>query len=67
MVESDLSSNSGFTIVSTPPVKPVGGNSGKEDTPGNRRRAARSRQTKEDEWDAAEVPEVPAHQIDKQA
>jgi len=67
MVESDLSSNLVFTIVSTPPVKLVGGNSGKEDTPGNRRRAARSRQTKEDEEDSAEVPEVPAHQIDKLA
>jgi hypothetical protein len=67
MVESDLSSNLGFTIVSTPPVKPVGGNSGKEDTLGNRRRAARSRQTKEDEGDYTEVPEIPAHQIDKLA
>ena len=71
MVESNMSSDLSLGIASTPSVKPVGENSGEEDTPGNRRRAARSRQRKEkekeDEGASAEVPEIPAHQIDKLA
>ena len=69
MVESNMSSDLSLGIAFTPSVKPVGENSGEEDTPGNRRRAARSRQRKEkeDEGASAEVPEIPAHQIDKLA
>ena len=67
MLESKMSSNLSLGIVSAPPVKPVGGNSGKESMPGNPRRGGRSRKMMEDEGDSADVPETPPHQIDKLA
>ena len=67
MVESNVSSDSIFGIASTPSVKPVGGNSGKDNAPGNARHHGRSRKTTEDEGDGSEVPEMPPHQLDKLA
>ena len=67
MVESNMSSDLSLGIVSTPSVKALGGNSGKENVPGNSRHNGRSRKNTEDERDASEVPEIPPHQIDKLA
>ena len=67
MVESNVSSDLSFAIASTPSVKPVGGNSGKENAAGNPRHDGRSRKTTEEEGEASEVPEMPPHQLDKLA
>jgi hypothetical protein len=67
MVESNVSSDLSLGVASTPSVKPVGGNSGKETAPGYPRHNGRSRKKTEDEGDASEVPEIPPHQIDKLA
>jgi hypothetical protein len=66
VVESNVSSDLSFAIASTPSVKPVGGNSGKENAPGNPRHDGRSRKN-EDGGEASEVPEMPPHQLDKLA
>jgi hypothetical protein len=67
MVEGNVSSDLSLGIASTPSVKPVGGNSGKENAAGDPRHNGRSRKKTEDEGDASEFPEIPPLQIDKLA